>query len=86
MHQTTIGLGHGIIRNGSLPASNGTFKESVFLDVMTKFGISREDLRKVKPSYDDLMEIYFELKYFGFSTKYYLIQKRQRGIGIFDRS
>jgi len=79
MYQTTIGLGHGIIRNGALPANNGTFKENVFLDVMTKFGISREELRKIKPSYDDLMEIYFELKYFGFSTKYYLIQKRLKG-------
>ena len=78
MHQTTIGLGHGIIRNGSLPASNGTFNDKVFLDVMTKFGIGREDLRKIKPSYEDLMEIYFELKYFGFSTKYYQIQKRLR--------
>ena len=76
MYQTTIGLGHGIIRNGSLPASNAASNENVFLDVMTKFGISREDLRKIKLSNDDLMEIYFELKYFGFSTKYYLIQKR----------
>jgi hypothetical protein len=75
MYETTIELGHGLIRNGCSPIIDVTVNGDFFLDVINNFGISREDLRKIKPSYDDLREIYFELKYFGFSTKYYLKQK-----------
>jgi hypothetical protein len=77
MYETTIRLGRGIIRNGCSPA-NVTVNGDFFLDVISKFGISREDLRKIKPTYDELLDIYFELKYFGFSTKYYLKQKPSR--------
>ena len=75
MYKTTIRLGHGIIRNGCSPVIGVTVNGDFFLDVISKFGISREDLRKIKPSYDDLLEIYSELTHFGFSTKYYLKQK-----------
>ena len=78
MHETTITLGHGIMRNGSLPVTDVTINDRFFLDTIVKFGISKEDLRKIKPRYDDLIEIYLELKYFGFSTKYHLLQKSQR--------
>ena len=78
MQETTITLGHGIMRNGSSPFSDVVSNGNFFLDVIAKFGISREELRKIKPKYDDLVDIYFELKYFGFSTKYYLIHTAQR--------
>jgi hypothetical protein len=77
MYETAIRLGHGILRNGCSPV-DATVNGDFFLDVISKFGISREDLRKIKPSYDELLDIYFELKYFGFSTKYYLKQKPSR--------
>ena len=78
MYETIIRLGRGIMRNGSSPVIDAKVDGEFFLDVIGKFGISREDLKKIKPSYDDLLEIYFELKYFGFSTKYYLKQKPSR--------
>jgi len=74
MYETAVRLGHGIIRNGCLPVTDVTV-DGFFLDVISKFGISREDLKKIKPSYYDLLEIYSELMHFGFSTKYYLKQK-----------
>jgi len=78
MYETTIRLGHGIIRNGRSPTVVVIVNKDFFLDVINEFGISREDLRKIKPSYDDLLEIYSELKHFGFSTKYYLKQKQSK--------
>jgi hypothetical protein len=78
MYETIIRLGHGLMRNGSSPVIDVPVDGDFFLDVIDKFGISREDLRKIKPSYEDLLDIYLELKYFGFSTKYYLKQKLSR--------
>jgi hypothetical protein len=78
MYETTMRLGIGIIRNGCSPVIDVTVNGDFFLDVINKFGISRQDLRKIKPSYDDLLEIYYELKYYGFSTTYYLKQKPLR--------
>ncbi len=77
MNETTVALGRGIIRHGSSPVIDASVDGKFILDVIAKFGISKEDLKKIKPSYDDLVEIYFELKYFGFSTRYYLIQKHR---------
>jgi hypothetical protein len=74
MYETAIRLGRGIIRNGCSPLTDVKFN-GFFLDVISRFGISREDLKKIKPSYNDLLEIYSELMHFGFSTKYYLKQK-----------
>ncbi|HET6457393.1 MAG TPA: hypothetical protein VFG24_00740 [Nitrosopumilaceae archaeon] len=74
MYETAMKLGHGIMRNGCSPVTDVTVN-GFFLDVISKFGISREDLKKIQPSYYDLIEIYSELKHFGFSTKYYLKQK-----------
>jgi len=74
MYETALRLGHRIIRNCCLPVTDITV-DGFFLDVISKFGINREDLKKIKPSYYDLLEIYSELMHFGFSTKYYLKQK-----------
>ena len=74
MYETSIRLGRGIIKNTS-PLVDPALREEFFLDIISKFGISREDLKKIKPSYYDLLEIYSELMHFGFSTKYYLKQK-----------
>ena len=73
MYETPVRLGRGIIRSGCSP--NGTVGTDFFFDAISKFGISRNDLKKIKPSDYDLLEIYSELTHFGFSTKFYLKQK-----------
>ena len=74
MLETTVRLGRCIIRDDDSHVI-GLVNRDFLLDVINKFGISREDLGKIKFSYYDLLEIYTELKHFGFSTKYYLRQK-----------
>lgn len=74
MHEATVRLGHCIIRDDGSHVI-GLVNRNFLLDAISKFGISREDLGKIKPSYYDLLEIYAELKHFGFSTKYHLRQK-----------
>jgi len=71
MQETTIRLGRGIMKNASALAMGVPVNEKFFLDEIREYGISSDALRKIKPSYDDLLEIYSELKTFGFSTKYY---------------
>jgi len=74
MHETAVRLGHCIIRDDGSHVI-GLVNRDFLLDVINKYGISREDLGKIKFSYYDLLEIYTELKHFGFSTKYHLRQK-----------
>jgi len=74
MHETAVRLGHCIIRDDGSHVI-GLVNMDFLLDVINKFGISREDLGKIKCSYYDLLEIYSELKHFGFSIKYHLRQK-----------
>ncbi len=81
MYEVSIRLGRGIIKNTS-PLADATVKEESFLDIISKFGISREDLKKINPSYDDLLEIYFELKVSGFSKKYCLRKQNAQGYKI----
>jgi len=81
MYEASIRLGRGIIKN-TLPLVDPALREEFFLDIISKFGISREDLRKINPSYDDLLDIYFELKAFGFSTKYCLRKQNAQGYKI----
>jgi len=75
MHETTVRLGHCIIRDDGSHVI-GLVNRDFLLDVISKFGISRENLGTIKPSYYDLLEIYAELKHFGFSTKYHLRKNR----------
>ena len=74
MHEITVRLGHCIIRDDGSHVI-GLVNRDFLLDVINKFGIIREDLGRIKFSYYDLLEIYSELKHFGFSTKYHLRQK-----------
>jgi len=74
MLETTVRLGHCIIRDDGSHVI-GLVNRDFLLDVINKFGISREDLGNIKFSYYDLLEIYTELQHFGFSTKYHLRQK-----------
>ena len=74
MHEIDVRLGRCIIRDDGSHVI-GLVNRDFLLDVINKFGISREDLVKIEPSYYDLLEIYAELKHFGFSTKYHLRQK-----------
>lgn len=74
MHELSVRLGCCIIRDDDSHVI-GLVNRNFLLDVINKFGISREDLGKIKFSYYDLLEIYTELKHFGFSTKYHLRHK-----------
>jgi hypothetical protein len=70
MHKISVKLGRGITKNTS-PIMNYIYADEFFISAIREFGISNETLRKIKPSSKDLLEIYSELKTFGFSTKYY---------------
>ena len=73
MYESRINLGHGITNNQSLFLVV-TAKASYFLDAIKEFGIEEEDLRKLNPTYEDLLAIHSELITFGFSTKYINMQ------------
>lgn len=68
-------LGHGIIKK-SFASHVDIVNEDFFWNAIIRFGIEKQELEKVKPSYDDLFEIYSELKNFGFSTKYNLNKQK----------
>ncbi len=71
MKETCIRLGRGITRSPFLYNVEDPLEEQFFFSAIAKFGISSDSLRKINPSYDDLLEIYSELKTFGISLKYY---------------
>lgn len=71
MHETRIKLGRGITRNSFSWNVEEPLDEEFFFNAIGKFGISNDSLRKINPSYDDLLEIYSELKTFGISLKYF---------------
>jgi hypothetical protein len=66
MQKTQVNLGHGITRNDCPPAAD-TFDADFFLDVIRRLGIDIKDIKKTKTSEYDLLEIYSELRHFGFS-------------------
>ena len=71
MHQIDVKLGYGVGRKYS-SHSYSMIEEDFFWNAIGKFGIEMDQLRKMNPSYDDLLEIYSELNNFGFSVKYLL--------------
>ena len=75
MHQIDVKLGYGIGKKYSFHSCS-VLEEDFFWNAISKFGIEIEQLRKLNPSYDDLLEIYSELNNFGFSIKY-LLSKRK---------
>lgn len=71
MHQVDVKLGYGVGKKYSLHSCS-ILEEDFFWDAISKFGIEMDQLRKMNPSYDDLLEIHSELNHFGFSVKYLL--------------
>ena len=69
MYQTDVKLGYGIGKKYSFHSCS-VLEEDFFWNAISKFGIEVDQLRKLNPSYDDLLEIYSELNNFGFSIKY----------------
>ena len=71
MITTSIYLGRGIIKNLSSILVND---EGVSLDniwqTIEDFGISREDLKSLSPTYKELFEIYSAIRAYRVSVKY----------------
>ncbi|MBM2852925.1 MAG: hypothetical protein HW420_1472 [Candidatus Nitrosotenuis sp.] len=71
MITTSIYLGRGIIKNLSSILVN---EEGVSMDniwqTIEDFGISREDLKRLSPTYKELFEIYSAIRAYRVSVKY----------------
>lgn len=71
MKTASIYLGRGIIKNLSsiLVDDEGVSLESIW-QTIEDFGINREDLKKLSPTYKDLYEIYSAIRAYRVSVKY----------------
>jgi hypothetical protein len=70
MHEISVNLGRGITKN-AFSILHYLYIDEFFINAIEELGINSETLKKINPSSNDLLEIYSELKTFGFSTKYY---------------
>lgn len=68
---TSISLGKGIGKQLSsiLIDEEGVSLENIW-DTITDFGINRDDLKKLQPTYKELFEIYSAIKAYRISVKY----------------
>ncbi|MGQ0605819.1 MAG: hypothetical protein ACT4OD_02545 [Candidatus Nitrosotenuis sp.] len=68
---TSISLGKGICRHLSsmLVDGEGASLENIW-QTITDFGINREDLKKINPSYKELFEIYSAIRAYRVSVRY----------------
>lgn len=68
---TSISLGKGIGRRLSsiLVDEEGVSLENIW-QTITDFGINREDLKKIDPTYKELFEIYSAIRAYRISVKY----------------
>jgi len=71
MISTSISLGKGIGRHLSsiLVDGEGVSLENIW-QTITDFGIDREDLKRLSPTYKELFEIYSAIKAYRISVKY----------------
>ncbi len=71
MMSTSINLGKGIGRHLSsiLVDEEGVSLENIW-QTITDFGINREDLKKIDPTYKELFEIYSAIRAYRISVKY----------------
>ena len=71
MMPTSINLGRGIGRRLSsiLVDEEGVSLENIW-QTITDFGINREDLKKIDPTYKELFEIYSAIRAYRISVKY----------------
>ncbi len=71
MMSTSISLGKGIGKQLSsiLIDEEGVSLANIW-DTITDFGINRDDLKKLQPTYKELFEIYSAIKAYRISVKY----------------
>lgn len=71
MFETRINLGCGIIKNLSsiLIDEQGVPIENIW-DTIEEFGIKREELKKLDPTYKELFEIYSAIRAYRVSVRY----------------
>jgi hypothetical protein len=71
MMSTHIGLGKGIGKylSSILVDEEGISLENIW-QTITDFGINREDLKKIDPTYKELFEIYSAIRAYRISVKY----------------
>lgn len=68
---TSISLGKGIGKylSSILVDEEGVSLENIW-QTITDFGINREDLKKIDPTYKELFEIYSAIRAYRISVKY----------------
>lgn len=71
MMSTSISLGKGIGKylSSILIDEEGVSIENIW-QTITDFGINREDLKKLQPTYKELFEIYSAIRAYRISVKY----------------
>jgi hypothetical protein len=71
MMSTRISLGKGIGKylSSILVDEEGVSLENIW-QTITDFGINREDLKKIDPTYKELFEIYSAIRAYRISVKY----------------
>ncbi len=78
MFETRVNLGRGILKNLSSihVDENGVPVESIW-ETIEDFGIRKEDLKKIEPSYKELFEIYSAIRAYRISVRYLKELKRK---------
>ena len=71
MFETRVNLGRGILKNLSsiLIDEQGVPIENIW-ETIEDFGIKRDDLKKIDPSYKELFEIYSAIRAYRVSVRY----------------
>lgn len=71
MISTSISLGKGMCKQLSsiLVDEDGVSLENIW-QTITDFGINREDLKRLNPTYKELFEIYSAIRAYRISVKY----------------
>lgn len=71
MFETRVCMGRGILKNLSsiLIDEQGVPVENIW-ETIEDFGIKRDDLKKIDPSYKELFEIYSAIRAYRVSVRY----------------
>jgi len=71
MFETRVSMGRGILKNLSsiLIDEQGVPVENIW-ETIEEFGIKRDDLKQIDPSYKELFEIYSAIRAYRVSVRY----------------
>ncbi len=71
MFETRVSMGRGILKNLSsiLIDEQGVPIENIW-ETIEEFGIKRDDLKEIDPSYKELFEIYSAIRAYRVSVRY----------------